>query len=352
MYNKEQIRGDAFKQFCETNFPGRDEEHSKYEADLGVKSEEIPGAETAGVHITKVNLAGAPKESFIIGLVNQRLKTSNFKNSLHGNPNLEHKRLNEFSEIINQSVEGECDMLVFPEICIPYSWINWVASLARKNDMCIIFGAEHWTVGDVAYNFVVTILPVKVHGIMDCHISVRLKNHYSHKEVELIKGYDLKPASTEKDNTYEVFDWRGLCFSVFNCFELTDIAARGVLRSHVDLIVAIEANKDVNYFSNIIESVARDVHCYVAQVNDSRYGDSRITRPTSTATKDLAVIKGGRNTVLLVEEIKVKALRQFQAKKYNLQQDPEHNRHGFKPTPPHFDHKAVRERLNKAKHEL
>ena len=124
--------------------------------------------------------------------------------------------------------------------------------------------------------------------------------------------------------------------------ELADISHRMIFQSKVDLIIASEWNSDINYFSNIVESLSRDLHCYVAQVNNSIYGDSRLTQPSATAAKDLIKLKGGLNSIILVGEINPKTLRDFQMKKYSLTRtDPM-----FKPVPPSINREAVRRRQN------
>ena len=71
-------------------------------------------------------------------------------------------------------------------------------------------------------------------------------------------------------------------FSVYCCYELTSIVDRSLFQVYADMMIAVEWNKDINYYSNILESLSRDMHCYCIQVNTSDYGDSRITRPSKT----------------------------------------------------------------------
>ena len=102
-----------------------------------------------------------------------------------------------------------------------------------------------------------------------------------------------------------------------------------LFKGKVDCIVATESNRDVNYFSNVVEAAARDLHCYVIQVNDSRFGDSRIVSPSKTEKMNPLRIKGGENLTFLTMSLDLKALRDHQRKGYGLQKDSE----DFKPTP-------------------
>ena len=99
------------------------------------------------------------------------------------------------------------------------------------------------------------------------------------------------------------------------------------------MLIAVEWNKDTNYYSNIMESLSRDIHCYCIQVNTSNYGDSRITQPSKTEEKDIIRTKGGINNTILIGEIDIDKLRDFQLKEYTLQKRDMR----FKPTPPDFN---------------
>ncbi len=114
------------------------------------------------------------------------------------------------------------------------------------------------------------------------------------------------------------------------------------------MVVVVEWNSDINYFSNIIDSLSRDIHCYCVQANCSKFGDSRITQPSKTENKDIVRTKGGKNHTILVEEVSISKLRDFQIKKYPLSKiegAPEI----YKPTPPNFNREIV---LKKIKHSL
>ena len=64
------------------------------------------------------------------------------------------------------------------------------------------------------------------------------------------------------------------------------------------------------------ESASRDLHTIIVQANTSKYGDSRITGPFKTDYKDVLKIKGGKNDILIVGEIKWKELQDFRKNYY------------------------------------
>ena len=165
-----------------------------------------------------------------------------------------------------------------------------------------------------------------------------MKNHYAPSEIEKIEGYRLKAV---EGKNYELYKWNDCFFAVYCCYELTSILDRSAFQSYADMIVAVEWNRDVKYYSNILESLSRDLHCYCIQVNSSEYGDSRITKPSKSEEKDIIRTKGGINSSILVDDINIAELRNFQLKEYSLQQKDTR----FKVTPPNFDKDIVMKKI-------
>ena len=145
----------------------------------------------------------------------------------------------------------------------------------------------------------------------------------------------------EAGKSYELYNWNDFWFSVYCCYELASVNDRAIFQSYIDALIAVEWNKDTNYYSNIVESLSRDIHCFCVQVNTSEYGDSRITKPSKTESKNIIQVKGGQNSTVLVEELDFSALREFQIKG-NLNQK---NWSDFKQTPPGFDYDVVRYKI-------
>ncbi|WP_199118883.1 RNA-directed DNA polymerase [Pedobacter sp. ASV28] len=288
--------------------------------------------------------SGKNKEKLKIGLVNAIIDFENSKSSLMGKPNLSFKRLDEINQLLNESLQTQkCDIIIFPEISIPFQWLHILASFSKRNNVAICCGVEHF-VNDkgMALNYVATILPFTFNKYQNAMIDFRLKKDYSPEEIEEIQGHKFKvPFGLMDKEQLRLYVWNSVHFSIFNCFELADIQKRAMFRGKVDFIATVEHNPDINYFSNIIESVARDIHSYVVQVNSSHYGDSRITQPAETFRKDILKIKGGNNVSLITGTIDIKALREFQSLEYNLQK----RNKIFKPTPPNF--KVFSSRKNK-----
>lgn len=283
------------------------------------------------------------KENPKISIANTQVLIKNIEASVKGKPNLSNQRYKVFSKLLKESrIEG-ADLFVLPEFSVPYEFVPSLAKYSDKNQMAIIAGLEHWNVKDIAYNFIVSIIPVTINGVKDAVVLYRLKNHYAHIEELIIRGFGFK-VPKPIPYRYDLINWRNLYFTSFYCFELADTYHRSIFRSKIDLLVASEWNKDTPYFSNIVEALSRDLHCYIAQVNTSQFGDSRLTQPTESARKDLMKLKGGKNDTILVEEMNVGLLREFQLKHFErIKADKDET---FKPMPPDWDRTLVNKRIN------
>lgn len=262
----------------------------------------------------------------------------NYTAAMLGRPKLD-GRYRELAKVLNMAEKEKCDIIALPELALPPSLARTFLDYCVKQERCIVTGLEHWTQNNIAYNFVLTILPCNIDGTKDAIPILRLKNHYSPGESFWIREYNrIVPKPTPY--RYHLFHWRGAYFAVYYCFELSDLFHRSIFKSKVDFVIASEWNQDTNYFSNIVESAARDLHCYFIQVNTNPYGDSRIVRPSKTELKDSLRIKGGENVTLLTGEIDLDKLRRFQYKGYGDQKEDT----DFKPTPADFNKSDVRRR--------
>jgi hypothetical protein len=278
------------------------------------------------------------KQKLKIGVANFNIDEKIFEPSYIRSPNIDPKRKKELVKILNQAISEKVDMIVLPECSIPYSWLHWIVNYAHKKQIGMVFGLEHIVSKQKVYNLIVTLLPVKLEKYNSLFIDVRVKKHYSPEEERMLVGYGYQIPKVKTNQA--IYNWHNVHFTTFNCFELADIHDRARFKSKVDLIVASEYNRDTKYFSNIVESSARDVHCYFVQSNSAHYGDNRIFQPTSSDYSDILKIKGGENSALLVGTLDIQKLRDFQCLSYDLQKGGY-----FKPTPPDYDKDRVIERI-------
>ena len=309
--------------------------------------EVAPTKERIAPNTFLVRVGEEKKKTIKIAIANVRLNVTNFEMIVKGVPNRSYSRYKDLTNIVNSAIDEHADMLIMPEAYVPFEWISILARICAKNNMAIITGVEHVVFNKKkkdgscearAYNLTAVILPYKEETHRSAHISFHLKKHYAPSEVEKLQGYRLLPVYGKN---YELYKWNDCYFPVYCCYELTSIEDRSLFQSFADMIIAVEWNKDVIYYSNILESLSRDIHCFCIQVNSSEYGDSRITKPSKSEEKDTIRTKGGVNSSILVDEIDISALREFQFKEYTLQQKDGR----FKPTPPNFSKDIVLKKI-------
>lgn len=289
------------------------------------------------------------KNKLKIGIVNMKIHDEDLVSSFKKVPNIGSERLEKISKLLNMAIKNGAEVIVFPEVSVPIEWLGVISDFARRHDVLIICGLEHIIYDNkLCCNYIATILPDKYKDYTYAVVKLRLKNHYSPKEKEWVKGYGWDIPTENNSSSgfwkkeYDLFRWKGIDFSTFSCFELANIQDRALFTSFVDLLIGSVHNRDVNYYSNIMESLARDVHCYFVNVNNSSLGDNRIIKPSSTNTKNILQVSGGINDVVLIGEIDVKKLRDFQIKNHNLQKDDK----SFKAVPPEFKYNNVKIRDN------
>lgn len=283
---------------------------------------------------TAVACDAEPKNTIKVAVGSTRLSLQDFEKALDNRPNRSYARYKRFANVFDEAIHQKADMLVLPENFLPFEWIPIVARFCANNHLALVTGVEHIVVPDKAkqsrgqvYNLTVTILPYQCEEYPFASISYHNKTAYSPGEQEQITG---RRYSFKEGNTYQLFGWHNVWFPVYCCFELASIRDRSLFQTFADMIVAVEWNKDIPYYSSIAESLSRDLHCYCIQSNSSDYGDSRIIAPKSTVEKDIIKTKGGLNDCVLVEELNIKALRDFQVLDFPLQKQ----NGAFKPSPP------------------
>lgn len=256
-------------------------------------------------------------------------------------PNTSFSRQLKLFHLLNSSLKEKADLFILPEVAIPVSWLPFMVAYARRHQIGMVFGLEHWVVNGKAYNLLIEALPYKLgNKYNSCVVTARVKNHYAPAEQEMLESLRLTGANEalKPKNYYHRVSWKGISFATYNCFELSDIAHRSIFKSEIDLLVACVWNRDTNYYQHILESAVRDLHCYVVQSNTSQYGGSCVLRPTKTDSKTMLYVKGGENSCVLTVELDIDGLRTFQFKSKPNSKDT------FKHLPPGYLSEKVKDR--------
>jgi len=274
-----------------------------------------------------------------LGLSNMRLEEKDLKAAITKRSNINTEKRKKHIKHLNLAEQEKVDLLILPETTVPLDWLFAYADEARRKSRAFIFGLEHFTIRNYCFNFSIALLPLEVGKMKEVLILPRLKNHYSPKEEIEIRKIG-KEIPNPPMSFYHLIKWRGIQFTIYNCYELADVVHRSIFRSELDILFAIEYNKDTNYFSNIAEATCRDLHCFFVQANTSVYGDSRVVEPRETQQMNPVRVKGGENNVILKYNLDIGGLREFQIQRLPYQLSNK----AFKTTPPDFNHNKVDER--------
>lgn len=285
-----------------------------------------------------------------ICIVNKFVDLKNFEASLDGAPNIYPQRVEVFDRILDDiSKVKDCDIFVLPELALPHALSSRYIEQSARKQIGFVSGVEHLNYLDTGLNFILTTLPINVNGDKDAIPVFRLKNHYAPEEETWLKG---KRITVPKPNPYryDLFEWRGLYFSTYYCYELADVFHRSIFFSMVDVIFAPVWNKDTHYYNTIIDVATRDMHNYYVLVNTAQYGFSKLARPRDNVNKEKILVKGGTDDgftyTLLVGDIYIDKLRKFQSLDYPAQKLANADKKSFKPTPPDFPVENVKKRIN------
>lgn len=298
---------------------------------------------------TFVAIKGEAKKKLRVAIANTKIYEKYFEDVLKDVYDRSLARYEKLEEILKMAVKEKVDMIVFPECYLPYEWLPRLYRFSATNKIAIISGIEIIALNhsdensfqkDIL-NLTAVILPYKINNYSFAYMAFHEKIHFSPEEQRMVVNYSHFP---REGKTLQIFYWHDVFFSVYCCFEIASISLRSAFKNYLDLFVAVECNKDINYFSNVMESLCRDMHCYCLQVNTSDYGDSRLIKPASSVKMNMMRIKGGCNEAILVEDVDIDGLRNFQRKQYELQRDEKDK---FKTTPPGFDVSIVDAKLHK-----
>jgi len=267
------------------------------------------------------------KSKVKVAVANVRMDEQDIEDILKGTARDTSKRCKEIGKILNEAIRYKADVLVFPEAYIPLEYLRILQAKVVEHNMVIIGGIEHIKHGNIVYNLTTTILPIRNKYMSYAIPFFHQKMYFSPHELEVTNKYGCKPGVGQK---HTLFNWGGIYFATYCCYELTSISMRHIFQGLADVIFCVEWNKDTYYFGNIVEALSRDIYCYCVQSNMSEYGDSRIVQPTKKDIMNILRVKGGINASVLIGEIDIQELRKHQ--KSNA---PDTN--GYKPLPAGWD---------------
>lgn len=256
----------------------------------------------------------AVKEKIKIAIANIKLDTKRCCLGLACGDDVEIDRLRLIDFMDRAYANGKSekvDFLVFPEFYMPLQWISDVLAFVRKSGITVVSGLQYMTSGHRAYNNVAIFAPVNTGRYTSAVLFAREKNDYAPMERQILALEKYICVDQEKP-VYQMINNRGIDYGLFLCYEFTDIIARALYKDKVDIIFTPEHNRDTSYFSNIIETTARDLHVFIVQANTSIYGDSRITGPFGRNDRNVLQIKGGDKDDIIIGTIELGKVKKYQ----------------------------------------
>lgn len=250
-------------------------------------------------------------------------------------------RYKRFTKIVNEilSTSEKIDYLVFPELALPPRWFIGAAHKLQKKGINLISGIEYLTYPDkgVISNQVWMALNHTVFDYNSYAIIRQRKQYPAYHELAMIRKEqlaewipDLQSRKQTETRWPTVIKHGEFFFSVLVCAELMNIQYRNNLRGKIDCLFVPEWNPDTTSFNDLINASSLDLHAYVVQCNNNKYGDCRLRGPFKKEyMRDIVKAKGGKNDYFIVGEIDFKALR-----KYQLSVEPDDSSNAiFKPFP-------------------
>lgn len=268
----------------------------------------------------QVHLTVPDKFSGAINVAVTNLLTSSeqWKDAIFDTPDLSLDRYDKLNHLLNRTMQAKVkpSYVVLPECSMPRKWMMSMARKLAVNNISLLCGLEYQTnfAGKVRNDALVS-LTTNFAGYPThiCFIQPKLTPAWAEgPEVKRLTGKDFfSPSSKYK---LPIYIHRGFQFGLLLCSDFTDIRNRSYFQGWVDALFVLEWNQDITTFSSLVESGALDMHAFVIQANNRRYGDSRIRGPYKEEFKrDLVRLKGGIHDYFVIGEIKYEELRDYQS---------------------------------------
>lgn len=308
----------------------------------GPPSDNQSGAGTTRGHevLTIESKRGGGTRRIAIGMV--KTEQTSWTASVSRPPDHSFSRYQQLTEVVNGVLRmpRDIDYLILPELSLPRRWFMRFALRLRIQGVSLISGVEyiHAESGNV-HNQAWAALSIDGLGFPGSLLYRHDKQVPAPHEETALWDTRQKVLTPERRWSRPLVIAHGdFRFGLLICSELTNIDYRAHLRGAVDTLFIPEWNQDLSTFEALVESAALDVHAYIVQSNDRRYGDSRIRAPrTDTWERDVLRVRGGTHNYVVAADIDYWSLRSHQS----AHRVPKGE---FKPTPDGFEISEKRRR--------
>jgi hypothetical protein len=260
--------------------------------------------------------------SIPIGLVCWKMSESDVEDLIKDTINSDKlaQRYSRFVRLMNQILSSKetPKYVVLPELAIPSRWFVTAARKLFSKKICLVSGIEYLqskSVERLVSNEIWTSLDHNVFQFPCSFIYRQQKQYPAFGEVESLRSWNntsFSPSEPSASNWPPVIQHGDFFFSLLVCSELLNIHLRSHLVGKIDALIASEWNKDIITYNSLVESAAMDLHAYIIQCNNNKYGDCRIRGPLKREyERDILKSKGGENDYFLIGKIDVLGLRDF-----------------------------------------
>ena len=224
------------------------------------------------------------------------------------------KRLNSIIKIVNSilSEKESVKYILFHELSIPHKWFLPIAKRCAASGVSVIAGVDYIKDSSGECNNQVWMSLTMRKGFPSVYFHVEDKAMLAYDELKQLKKLKITHSRAHK-REHGIIEHGNFAFSTLICSEITDIGNRNRLRGLIDALFILAWNQDHSSFSPIIESAALDLHAYIVQCNNNKYGDSRVRIPGKEPwNRDIVRIRGGEDPYYVTATLNVDKLRAFQ----------------------------------------
>lgn len=262
--------------------------------------------------------SGRPRKRVRIAVTSLETTDVQWAAAANGKQDRSARRYVAFNGLINRILKEQRrpDYIVMPEQSIPLRWALRAARKLAANGVSLLAGIEYHRdrASRKLRNDCLVSLTTRWPGYASSVVVLQPKFEPAHGErlglKKLLgkKGMLHKPTGAKAKPT--IYGHCGFFFAPLICSDLTNISHRRDLRGEVDALFALEWNPDTKTFASLVESTASDLHAFVIQANNRKYGDSRIRAPASQDyARDVVQVKGGVSDYYVLGEIDYEQLR-------------------------------------------
>jgi orotate phosphoribosyltransferase/predicted amidohydrolase len=163
---------------------------------------------------------------------------------------------------------GNVDVLVFPELSVPYSALDYLQGIAKKHKSWIIAGMEY---DNLKQNKCV-IIPPFGEPISQAKLTLS-----PYDDRRMIRGYQQWILSQTGFGD----------FAVVVCIDLLQSPLIADFRNRLDVLFIISYNAATKFFVDKAISLAIELHCFVVLANVANFGSSAVFAPIKGKNKVL-----------------------------------------------------------------